>query len=247
MKTNFTNYSIVNKTQHYSTTTLDTEKIPEINKDVQPTVISLGLKPDRSTEEAYIELITQIIIHLELKDSRAQFVSITFNVDDLSKVDENSIPFNIKKFCSNIRVASNSPFGRNLLEILLLPISRNVVVDSSAIRLSQDNNTNYSSYKNLMLNDKVREACIKYIDQIPSLGKGVITTKTTLKSFKEEVVIQNLWSQLKQSNLSQQGKYILVGLFLESILFETVSNTVNKHSKARIINFIIELLSKSGV
>ena len=106
---------------------------------------------------------------------------------------------------------------------------------------------NYSSYKNLMLNDKVREACIKYIDQIPTLGKGVITTKTTLKSFKEEVVIQNLWSQLKQSNLSQQGKYILVGLFLESILFETVSNTVNKHSKARIINFIIKLLSKSGV
>jgi len=248
MRNNRINYLNFNKTKHYSTDESKRVELLEAKKEI---IVSTTTTPqnevfERNTGEAYIELMSQIITHLELKDGQSQLVAITFNVEDLSKIHENSIPFNIKKFCSNVRVASSSPFGRNLVEILLLPISRNVVVDDNAIRLSQSECENYNSYKELMLNDKVREACIAFIDQIPTLRKGVITTKTTLKSFKEEPVIENLWFQLKQSNLSQQGKYALVGLFLESILFETVSNTV-KHSKARIINFLIELLSKTGV
>ena len=247
MKTNFTNYSILNKTPRYSTNFQDVEKTLEIKKEILEFQFSLDQRPNKSTEEAYIELISQIIIHLGLKNNQSQSISITFNVEDLSKINENSIPFNVKKFSSNVRVASNSPFGRNLLEVFLLPISRNVSLDETAIKLSQDSSSNYSLYRNLMLNNKVREAVIKYIDQIPSLGKGVVTTKTTLKSFQKGAVVQDLWSQLKQNNLSLQGRYIMLGLFLESILFETVNNTVNKHSKARIINFLIELISKAGI
>lgn len=198
-------------------------------------------------KEAYLSLIIEIIAHFKLKDNKFTPIEITFNSNDLLDVRIDSLPLDVKKFCSNIRVASHSYYGRNLIEIFLLPLSRYIAVDENALTLSENQNEVHQLYKELMLNDKIREACIRYIDQIPQLSAGVITTRTTLKSFKRHKIVQDLSHQIQQDELTMEGRHLFVGLFLESILFEMVNKTGDKHSKARILNFMIDLVSKSRV
>jgi len=138
--------------------------------------------------------MTRVITHLELKDRQSRLVTITFNVENLPKIRKNSIDFNIKKLSSNIWVVSDSPFGRNSVEVLRFPIPHNVVIDGNAIKLSLGNLKNYNYYKELILNDEVWGTCIVFVNLIPTLQKDVITTKTTLKSFKEKPIVKNLWS-----------------------------------------------------
>lgn len=221
------------KPSYISTTTNEIEKASSVD-------ISL-------MSDVYLALLTQFITYFDLKDNDGQVLEILFNTNDLITIDEDSIPFVIKTFCSNVRVASNSSFSRNLLEILLLPISRNTVINTSAIQFTRANPNNYTSYKEILFNNDIRKACIKYIDQLPNLDKSIITPKTSLRSFKRNTIVASIIKALSKNTLSQQERYLLVGLFLESVLFEIINNTENKYSKAIIPNFLIDIISKSGI
>jgi len=104
MRNNRINYLNFNKTKHYSTDESKRVELLEAKKEI---IVSTTTTPqnevfERNTGEAYIELMSQIITHLELKDRQSRLVTITFNAVNLPKIRKNSIDFNIKKLSSNI-------------------------------------------------------------------------------------------------------------------------------------------------
>lgn len=199
-----------------------------------------------SIVDSYLKLITEVITYLELQDSESNLLLVPVNTENLKDVsDIDFMPIEIKHFCSDIRVSSKSAFGRNLLEILLFPISKNVIVSGKDVYLNEKNKQNYELFKNLLLNNKVREAFLEYIHRIPEIQKGVITTRTSLKSYRKEPVVSKLVTDMKEYNSDILYRYTYLGLFLESLYFEIVENSQGKRSKAQIFNYLVDLLSKS--
>lgn len=205
------------------------------------------LNLSENMKNSYLNLISKVVEFLRLKDSQSKTIVLSLEVEDLNDIDNQDVtPFEVKKFCTDVRVAANSKFGRNFLEILLLPISKNVAVEEKALHLTSENDNNFALYKDLVQNDILRGAIMQYIDQVPHLEKMTLTIRTTLKSFQKNEKITKLVENVKEERLTQEDRYFLVGLFLSSLLFEIIDCPRGKRSKSRIINFIIDLFSKSG-
>ena len=235
------NYELINNKQWFSTNTKSltssTPATPGTKNEVKSIV---------GIEDSYLDLVSNIIRYLELTDDKSQLVSVPFKPDDFVEIkDIDSVPLDIKKFCADVRVIPKSDFGRNLLEIVLFPISKNVVVEGKALYLTKANDDNFDAYKSLLSNSEIRKSVLKYIDQIPEIKKGVITTRTTLKSYRQNPTVYTLCTDIRTNTSNFHHRYVYLGLFLESILYEVVDNTRGHRSKARIVNYLIDILSKS--
>lgn len=113
--------------------------------------------------------------------------------------------------------------------------------------LTPRDDNNFSHYKDLVKNDSLRVTMMLFIDQVPGLEMKTLTSRTTLKSFQEDARIIELVKPIKDNAVTQEDRYAFVGLFLESILFEMVDSPRGKRSKSRIVNYIVDLLCRSGM
>lgn len=202
----------------------------------------------KDIEACYINLLSKVVNFLQAQEESIEVLEIPFKVDTLESMkDLDSVPLDVKKFCSDVRIAQSSAFKRNLLEILLFPISKNVIVERKVLQLSKSelSRKNHLLYKELVQDDDVREAVLKYVNQIPELNKGIITTRMTLKSYKQEPLVHSLSLNVRNNNASSSYRYVYLGLFLESVLYEIIDNSRGNRSKASILNYLVDILSKN--
>jgi hypothetical protein len=210
---------------------------------------TIDIYNDPILEDSYLKLINCTIRYLKLKDSKTKTLIIPFSGADLQALnDKETLPLEIRRFCFDIRVATNSSFSKNIIEMLLFPISKNIVLEEEALYLTSEKDDSFMNYKNLLFDDEMREASIEYIYNIfPSDEEGTITTRTTLKSFQKEGLIGDIVNGLKNNSLLRKERYTFVAIFLKIVLFEVVHNSRGKRSKSRIVNFLIDRLAKSGI
>jgi hypothetical protein len=199
-----------------------------------------------SLNESYLSLMQLVFNELKLKDSKMNPLVVTLNVEDLKEMDDINMSLNVKTFNSNVRLSAKNSFDRNFLEILLLPISKNITLDKEALYLSPTTE-NFKLYESLIVSEEVRSAFFKFISEIPELKNDLINIKTTIKDLKSNTMVKSILEELKTGVLSQNSRYKLLGLFLESILFETVDNIKGGLGHSRYMKFVIDLIYKSTV
>ena len=196
---------------------------------------------------SYIELVSSVLYTMKTKDhSTLTEILSNNNIDVLD--DDINISLDVKRFCSNTRIFASSPFDKNILEILLMPLSRSLVLEEKALYLKKEYESNMNNYKRLISNDAVRESCLKYVHSVFQDSEGgLITAHTTLRSFQKDEVMREALKELKDGELTQSGRHILLSAFIEVVMFEIVHGLSpnSKRSKSKILNYLIDRLAKS--
>jgi len=193
----------------------------------------------------YLRLIESTLDYMKIKYNKPQLLSSFLTNGTVEGLDQSSI--DIKKFCSFIRISPNSPFNRNIIELILLPISKNIFLEEEKLYLSSSEDENFANYRNFIENDNIREACISYIFSTLKVNQDVIiNSQMTLRSFQENSVVSGLLNKWKLNSIDQDERHLLLAIFLNLILFEVIQNNRGKRSKARIVNFLVDKLAKSS-
>lgn len=195
-------------------------------------------------ESSYRRLIESTVEYLNIKRSIPQQLSNSSKVADVREAQSS---IEIKKFCSYIRLSTNSPFNRNIIELILLPISKNIFLEEEKLYLSSSLDENFVNYRNFIENDNIREACISYsFSVLGDKQDTMIHSQTTLRSFQENSVVIDVLDRWKQKSTTSNDRHVLLAIFLNLILFEVIQNNREKRSKSRIVNYLVDKLSKSG-
>jgi len=136
----------------------------EVDLEKQNNRKTTDIYNDPILEDSYLKLINCTIRYLKLKGSKTKTLIIPFSGADLQALnDKETLPLKIRRFCFDIRVSTNSSFNKSIVEILLFPISKNIVLEEEAFYLTSEKDDSFMNYKNLLLNDRMREAFIEYI------------------------------------------------------------------------------------
>lgn len=241
---------IVKQTKSFHTKTLQHIRIHSFSTTPGPILeFAENIIEKDSLEKSYINLLETVINYMDLKDNLDKPLYKSCSQIDLQLVEDARLqPIHVKRFCSDIRISANSSFNRNLLEVLLLPISNSVMITEKELYLSDDEDINFKNYKQFFTNDKIRESCLKYTYQVYLLDHGdIVTSHTSLKSFRENKTVKPVLKGWKEKSLSLKERHIFLAIFLETLSFEIIQSSRGKRSKSRIINYLIDRLAKSGV
>ena len=153
----------------------------------------------------------------------------------------------IKKLCSSIRISTNDPFNRNVIELILIPISKSISLEEEKLYLSNYDDENFTNYRNLIEDDNIRESCINYVSTVLRSGQeDIVHSQLTLRSFQDDSIIIDLFNKWKQSSITLEERHVLLAIFLDIIMLEIIQNNREKRSKSRVVNYFIDKLAKSG-
>lgn len=196
---------------------------------------------------AYLRLIESTLDFMKIKYSKPHLIASFVNneVEELNKDKDALSSIHLKKFSAYIRISATSPFNRNIIELMLLPISRSIFLEEEQLYLSPLETQNFINYRSFIENDNVREACIVYVFSVlKSSQDSVINSQSTFKSFQEDTVIVDLLNKWKQDSLTLPERHTLLAIFINLVLFEVIQNNRKKRSKFKIVNFLIDKLAK---
>jgi|JI61114C2RNA_FD_contig_123_51679_length_981_multi_2_in_0_out_1_1 hypothetical protein len=210
--------------------------------------LKVGNQPriSKEVENAYAKLISSSIEHMGLKSKKLHPLKLSIPVGT-DESNSTLSPIQVKKFCSDIRISADSKFNRNIVEILLLPISKSISLNEEVLYLSTLEDSNFSNYKNFVTNEDVQDACLNYVYSVlDTKHDDIITSQTTLRSFQEDTLVSNVFAKWKLQTIEQKDRHVLLAIYLSLVLFEVTHNNRSKRSKCRIVNYVIDRLAKSS-
>jgi hypothetical protein len=199
----------------------------------------------KEIENAYAKLISCSIEHMGLKSKKHHPLKLSIPFVGTDESSDKLSPVQVKKFCSDIRISADSEFNRNIVEILLLPLSKSISLNEEVLYLSTLDDDNFSNYKNLVTNEDVQDACLNYVCVVlAAKHDDIITSQTTLRSFQEDTLVSSVLAKWKLQTIEHKDRHILLAIYLSLVLFEVTHNNRSKRSKCRIVNYIIDRLAK---
>jgi hypothetical protein len=232
-------------------------------KSLQDSLKNVNESVDLLKKGLFLEVIKIFLWHFNDKEIS------TFSLDYLDPAQEKAI-FNTEfpkaqsitensietafmtVFIANIKVMTENDFFRNLLEVLLFPLSKTCDLNYKTLLITESSATMYKDlfFKNNTLRQYLQEFVFKILNSSKTSKAFQITPHIKFRDFKNNPYIKSISNKIKSNDnqLLMDDRFFLTACFFQVLIYEVLNNT----NRTRIdrgntkLKYILQLINNTS-